>query len=300
MAFLTLHGSLPGWFLPTLASALLLGFYDFCKKHAVRDNAVAPVLFSATLAGTVSFVLVTAFSGHWAETVHCSGKFYGLLFLKAVLVSSSWACVYCAMRDLPISIAAPIRASSPVWTFIGGLLIFGEVPTWIQGGAMLLIFGGYCAFSLLGKLEGFPLKSPGMVWIFTGTVLGSASALYDKFLLNTMQIPPATVQFYFTVNLIPVLGAGWATAHWLGVKGRPFQWRWSIIGAGVLVLLADYCYFYAVGLPDIHISVLSLVRRCGCIVPFTLGAVCFHDRNIRGKALALAVILLGVAILGLC
>ena len=33
------------WFLPTLISALGLGFYDICKKHAVKDNAVMPVLF---------------------------------------------------------------------------------------------------------------------------------------------------------------------------------------------------------------------------------------------------------------
>ncbi len=34
-----------GRLLPVLASALALGFYDICKKHALRDNSVMPVLF---------------------------------------------------------------------------------------------------------------------------------------------------------------------------------------------------------------------------------------------------------------
>lgn len=297
---LTLNGLLPAWFLPVLGSAVSLGFYDFCKKHAVKDNAVPPVLFLATLSGTISFVLFTIFSGNWDAAVHCSLNSYLLLLLKAVLVASSWWSVFYAMRDLPLSIAAPIRASAPLWTFLGSLAIYGEIPTWIQGGAMLLIFVGYCVFSMLGKMEGFSLRSGSMHWLIAGTLLGAASALYDKFLLNRLGIPRETVQFYFAVNLIPVLGAGWWITNKFRLSGNcKFQWRYTIVLAGVLLILADYLYFYAVGLPDIKISILSLVRRCGCIVPFVLSALYFHDRHIRGKAIALAVILLGVAILGL-
>ena len=62
---------------------------------------------------------------------------------------------------------------------------------------------------------------------------------------------------------------------------------------------ADYAYFYAVSMPDIHISILSLVRRCSCIVTFAFGVWYFRDLNIRRKVIALALILAGVAILAL-
>ena len=52
-------------------------------------------------------------------------------------------------------------------------------------------------------------------------------------------------------------------------------------------------------MPDIHISILSLVRRCNCIVTFGFGVWLFHDTNIKRKALALLFILLGVIILAL-
>ena len=37
------------WIVASLVSALFLGVYDLCIKHAIRDNAVLPVLFFSTL-----------------------------------------------------------------------------------------------------------------------------------------------------------------------------------------------------------------------------------------------------------
>ncbi|MBR1953323.1 MAG: EamA family transporter, partial [Lentisphaeria bacterium] len=120
--------SLPGWFLPTVLSALALGFYDISKKHAVNKNSVMPVLFFATLSGSLLYVLTLALCGRVAAAAVCTPGQFGLVLLKFLLVSSSWICVYYAMRDLPISLASPIRASSPLWTVIGGIMLFGELP----------------------------------------------------------------------------------------------------------------------------------------------------------------------------
>ena len=174
--------SLPAWLLPVLGSAFALGFYDLCKKHAVNRNSVMHVLFFATLCGSAFYLIATLLWTGSFDDARCSGRDFALIVLKSMLVSSSWTCVYYAMRDLPISIAAPIRASSPVWTFLGGLLLFHEVPTLLQGVAMLLIFTGYYLFSVLGKLEGISFRRAREVHlILLGTILGAASALYDKY-----------------------------------------------------------------------------------------------------------------------
>ena len=60
------------WFLPVLGSALGLGFYDLCKKHAVRENSVMPVLFFATLCGSAVFTAMTFLFGDWQTSVYCS------------------------------------------------------------------------------------------------------------------------------------------------------------------------------------------------------------------------------------
>ena len=292
--------SLTSWILPVLGSAFALGFYDLSKKHAVNKNSVMHVLFFATLCGSAFYLLATVlWTGSLADA-RCSERDFVLIVLKSVLVASSWTCVYYAMRDLPISIAAPIRASSPLWTFLGGLLLFHEVPTLPQGIAMLLIFTGYYLFSVFGKLEGISFRRAREVHlILLGTLLGAASALYDKYLLNTLHIPPRTVQFWFSVDLVVILGAGCLIRSKCFGKKHRFVWRWTIPLTGILLILADFLYFYAVSMPDIRISIVSLVRRCSCIVSFTAGSWYFRDVHVKKKACALALILLGVVILAL-
>lgn len=291
--------SISSWMPPVLGSALALGIYDLCKKHAVRDNSVMPVLFFATLSGSLLFVTLTALGGGLTEAWRCTGTQWWLLLLKSALVAASWTCVYYALRELPISIAAPIRASSPVWTFFGGLVLFNEIPGWMQGVGMLLIFIGYYCFSVLGKLEGISFRrSAGMRLIVLGTLLGAASALYDKFLLNRLGIPAKTVQLHFSIDLVAILGVAWLVRTGFGRK-HEFHWRWSIPATGMLLIAADFLYFYAVSMPEIQISQISLVRRTSCVVTFFAGAWIFRDSNVRAKAGALALILLGVAALAL-
>ena len=290
-----------GWMVPILGSALALGFYDLCKKHAVRENTVMPVLFFATLTGTTLFVVASLVSGHFAEFAACSHRDWWLIAAKSLLVGSSWTCVYYAMRDLPISIAAPVRASAPLWTFLGSLVLFHEIPTPWQGVAMVSIFAGYYGFSVLGKLEGFSLRHPSIHLIMAGTLLGAASSLYDKYLLGVLRIPRNTVQLWFSIDIAVLLGAAYLLCLLLLRKKvqRKFQWRWSIPLTGILLIVADWLYFYTVSLPDTQISIISLVRRCSCIVTFAAGSWYFHDTNIRGKVIALGHILLGVILLAL-
>ena len=290
---------LPAWFLPTVLSALALGFYDIAKKHAVNRNSVMPVLFFATLSGSLLYLLVLALCGKATAAAVCTPGQFGLVMLKSLLVSSSWICVYYAMRELPISLASPIRASSPLWTVIGGILLFGELPGIWQVAGMIFIFTGYWFFAGLGKKEGFPPLSKSVLLIVAGTLLGASSALYDKYLLNVCRLPREMLQFYFSVDLVLVLGAAYLIRKFVFRQGVSFEWRWTIPVTGILLIVADYLYFYAVSLPEIHISILSLVRRCSCIVTFAFGVWYFKDLNIKRKVFALILILLGVAILGL-
>lgn len=290
---------LPLWFLPVLGSALLLGLYDLSTKHAVRENAVMPALFFATLSGSALYIGVSLISGT-AEAAVCGWSAWGLIWLKSVLVSASWICVYYAMRELPISIAAPIRASSPLWTFLGGLWLFHEIPTLPQAAGMALMFAGYYVFSVLGKMEGISfLKAKGIHLILLGTLLGAASALYDKYLLNVRGIPVRTVLFWFSADLVLTLGTAYAVRTLCFGRGRRFQWRWSVPLTGIFLIGADFLYFYAVSLPDIQISMVSLVRRSSCIVSFAAGAWLFRDVNVKKKAAALTLLLLGIAVLAL-
>ncbi len=292
---------IPIWLLLTLFSACCLGFYDICRKHAVRENAVMPVLFLATCSGSLFFLLILCCNGSFISSAVCTPGDFFLILIKSLVVASSWTFVYYGVRDLPISIASPIRASSPLWTFIGSMILFHEIPTPVQALGMLCIFGGYLVFSLLGKLEGISFrKHRGIHYMLLGTWLGACSALLDKYLLNTLAIPRSTVQFWFSVDLVILLGMA-LLLRWCFLKKTVsgFQWRWTIPVTGILLIVADYLYFYAISMPEIQISVLSLVRRSSCVITFLCGAYLFRDKNILKKALALSAILLGIVLLAL-
>ena len=47
---------------------------------------------------------------------------------KVALVGSSWAAGYLAMRRLPISLAAPVRATAPLWTLLGAIAHGADRP----------------------------------------------------------------------------------------------------------------------------------------------------------------------------
>lgn len=286
------------WFLPVLLSATVLGFYNICKKSAVKDNSVMPVLFLATFCGSVFFLLITAFSGNLAAAVKCTTSEYLLTLLKSVIVSASWVCVYYALRELPITLAAPIQVTTSLWTVIGGMLIFHEIPDALQAAGMIIIFIGYLCFNLIGKTEGFNWKSKGLILIVAGALLTSVSALFDKYLLYTVKLDRQMLQFYFSVNMVAVLGAAWALRCCFGQKHN-FQWRWGIPLTGILLIIADYAYFYALSVDGAPISMISLVRRCNCVVTFVMGALLFKDGQLKSKAAALALLLIGVVLIAL-
>ena len=79
-----------------------------------------------------------------------------------------------------------------------------------------------------------------------------------------------------------------------------FHWRWSIPATGILLIITDLLYFYALSLPDAQISILSPLRRSSVIAAFIIGGGLFHEKLLLPKAAALAIILIGVVLLTLC
>ena len=290
-----------GWVLPILCSALCLGIYDVFKKHAVRENSVMPVLFLATLSGTLFFLVLTGIRSLYTPLAVCwTPEILIRVFLKSLLVSASWAFVYYGLRELPVSIASPLRSSAPLWSIIGAIIIFGEMPGQWQWCGMILILTGCFLFTLIGSKENFSWRSRGFLFTMTGTLLGAGSALYDKFLLATCHIDPVTLQFHFSWMLVVILGSALGVRCLCFPGGKNFQWRWSIVPTGVLLILADALYFYALSLPESQISILSLLRRSSVVVAFAVGGGIFHEKHLLPKGAALAVILAGAAILSLC
>jgi transporter family protein len=290
------------WWILAALSAACLGLYDVSKKAALNDNAVLPVLFGSSLAGTVLVLPVLLLS--WTEpsllgtlaVPALTGRAHLLIGLKAALITASWVLSFFAMKHLPISLVAPIRASAPLYTLLGAVVLFAERPNlrqWVGIGIILL---AYWAFSVIGRGEGFGFSNNRWIMMaFAGTLLGAAGALYDKYLLRAVRLPPIALQVWFTLYNASLQGMivllAWAPRRRCTT---PFRWRPWIPAVGVLLLVSDYLYFHALATEGALISVVSMIRRTNVVVSFTVGSLVFHDVFVRRKALALAGVLVGL------
>jgi transporter family protein len=284
-----------GWI---LASAVLLAFYDLSKKASVKGNAVLPVLLLATVSGGVAYIAALGAAGGIPAALEVSGKELALVAVKSLVVSTSWVFTYCALKTLPITIATPIRASAPALVFVAAFFLYGERPTVIQGLGMLLVFAGYWVFSKAGKFEGIDFLRSRAVWLAIGGMgMSAVSSIWDKFILQRCAIPVETMQFWFQLGLIAVYAVLFAVQRLLRFDRERFEWRWTIPATGILLAGADWLYFHGLAIPDVPISVGSLMRRFSVVITFVLGAVFFKERNLRRKGLALAGILTGVVLL---
>ncbi len=277
----------------------MLALYDLAKKASVRDNAVLPTLLFSTIAGCAAYVGVLCAAGRFsAAFASITHEILALSAAKSIIVALSWVFTFCALRTLPITIATPIRASAPALVFIAAFFLYGERPGLFEACGMALVFAGYFAFSWAGRGEGIDFRRNRAVWCaFAGMALSACSALWDKYVFQVRGAGVETVQLLFQAGLVAVYAIFLLGRKVLRLKADRFEWRWTIPLVGILLAFADWLYFTGLAQPEVPISVASLMRRFSVVITFVLGAKFFRETNLRRKALALAAILAGIALL---
>ncbi len=292
------------WIAASLISALFLGCYELSTKHAVRDNAVLPVLFFANVCSTAVWagllmvpVLAPGVLPAGLLVAPLTGLQHVQLLGKSALVAFSWVCTYFAVKHLPVSLASPVRATGPMWTLLGAVLVLGERPSWLEGLGIAITLASFVGLSFAGRREGIHFhRDKWFGFLFAGTLLGSLSGLYDKFLLGHAGFSAATVQCWFSIYLALLflpLAVGWKLRWW---PRHLFQWRWSILGISLFLLVADFVYFDALRNPAALVSLVSSLRRGSVLVAFAGGLFLFKEAHGLAKLPAVIGVLVGIVL----
>ena len=289
------------WALLAFMSAALLGCYDFFKKVSLKDNSVVAVLFLNTLFSTLLFAPFIVLS---RTGVIESGPLYVpeaslethlLLLLKAVIVLSSWLCGYIGIKHLPITIVSPIQSTRPVIVLLGALLLFGETLNLYQWIGVIIAILSVFLLSRSGKREGIHFASNRWVaFVALAALFGAVSALYDKFLMRSLE--PILVQSWFNLYQCLLMGciALSLNAFWPAQRGRKFHWSWAIPMISLFLGFADFCYFSSLAQDGALIAVVSMIRRGSVVVSFAFGAFLLHEKNLKSKAIDLVLIIIGL------
>ena len=296
------------WVAAAFLSALLLGLYDVSKKRSLKGNAVVVVLWLNTLFSTIIFLPVIVNGelslGWFDHTPLQSGSGtvadHLLVAIKAAITLSSWLCGYYAIKHLPLTIVGPVNATRPVVVLIGAMILFGErLNLWQWGGVLLTIVSLYL-LSRAGRKEDISFRNSRHVWaLFAAMLLGAVSGLYDKYIISSEGLMPSFVQSWFSVYQLLMMSVIVAIM-WLPRRSvEHFHWSWAIPLISIFVSCADMCYYNALDDADSMIAVVSMIRRSSVVVTFACGALLFGERNLKSKALDLALILVGMVLLAI-
>lgn len=295
------------WLILAFTSAIMLGFYDVAKKQALRHNAVPNILLLNTLLSSLIFLPVIIsgeFSTGWFNnTIFDIGpatpRAHLLIFIKSIIVLSSWAFGYMGIKHLPITLVGPINATRPVMVLLGAMLLFGERLNALQWIGVGLALVSLFLLSRAGKREGIDFKHNR--WIFcvvAAALLGAASGLYDRYIMR--ELPPLMVQGWFNIYQAAIMAiiVIIITLH-QGKNASPIKWTWAIPMISILLSIADLAYFVALSNEESMLSIVSMIRRSSVVVSFACGAILFNEKNLRAKAIDMAFILIGMIFLWL-
>ncbi|GHT50954.1 permease [Bacteroidia bacterium] len=295
------------WIYLAFLSALFLGIYEVCKKISLNGNAVIPVLFLNTFFGSLIFLPVVLISRFSPETLQgtlfyippASWQVHGLIFIKSLIVLVSWIFNFFATKHLPLTLSGPIKATQPVVVLMGALLIFGERLNVYQWLGVLLAVSSFYLLSHTGKKEGINFShDKWILFLVVAVIFGATSALYDKYLMRSLDA--MTVQswfnFYQCLMMVPIMLLLWYPSR---RKTTPFHWSWYIPLISMFLAIGDFFYFNALTDPVSMISIVSMIRRSNVIVIFIAGAWLYKEKNLKSKALELVLVLIGMVFLAM-
>jgi drug/metabolite transporter (DMT)-like permease len=176
-------------------------------------------------------------------------------------------------------------------------LILGERPSVLALLGIATTLGSFFALSVAGGLEGIHFRTNKWIaWLFAGTLFGTLSGLYDKFLLGRVGFTASTVQAWFSIYLALLflpLAVGWKLRWW---PRHEFHWRWSVPFVSLALLVCDFIYFSALREPDALVSVVASLRRASVLVAFGGGLLFFGEVNGRKKLPAVLGVLAGIVL----
>ena len=282
------------WILLAVMSSMCLGVYDIFKKLSLGGNNVLTVLFFNTLFGALlmsPILVLTVAEGSIGFGGDPMGHLY--IFIKSLIVLSSWTMGYYAVKNLPLTITGPINATRPVLVLLGALLIFGERLNALQWVGILLGLCSLYFISRVGSKEGFSVKHSVWLWLMLGaTVMGAVSGLYDKYLLRLYE--PLQVQAWYSLYQCVIMGIVVMIIKRVSHDTTPFVWRWTIPCIALFLTIADVAYFYSLSIDGSMISVVSMIRRGSVLVSFLYGVAVLREKNVKMKLIDLSILLLGL------
>ena len=210
-----------------------------------------------------------------------------LLFMRSVATS-------------PLSLTTPYLAFTPVFTTIGGALVFSEIPSALATVGVCIVCAGAFGLNAVGAGKGAlaPLRAlldeRGSLYMLGVALLWSVSSLVDKSASSTSS--PTFHAGAIALGLTVVYGA------WRSATSRGLSWVRDetsgrvgfIVGAGLVSLVAYFAQLVAYEYTDVS-HVETIKRAVGTLAALVAGHLVFREEGVAKRVVPAALMIIGVA-----
>lgn len=310
------------WLIFAFVSATIVGIRDFFKKTALQRSGMLLVLclvtvFSALL--FMPFIIVSRCTG-WLDdsffyVPESNLALHLCSLMKCVLLIACWLCSFDGIKHLPLTVSGMIAAFGPVETVLAAMLIYGETLSPLQWSGVVVSTASLVSICRSGNGGSANYLGNRHFWLMLlSTVFSAAAALWDKFAVGRHEDGGLGQSVMFIQSWYNIYQAFFLTAALFivfrrnrchaansgggdSLSGLSAKIVMGILAVSVCEVAADLLYDAALQLPDCLVSILAMVRRGSVVVSFVLGALFLHERDIRRKAVDLAMVLVGMALL---
>jgi|688.fasta_scaffold52700_6 transporter family protein len=285
-----------------LLAGVILGLYDFWTKKAMFENMVLAVVFWSALFGAlawmIAFLPISAGTEFHVPVSETNFREQLLILAKGIMMTGSWVFAYYSVRELPMSFSGAMRASGPLWTMLGGAIVFQEFLTPIQFAVVAVAVVGYLMLAQIGRTEGISLiRSAPLCMMLLATILSAMTTVYDKFIVHELNITATKVQAWSAVHRFFLSGILLVWACRYQPAGWKVSWSIWIPLVGLSWVGAEWVYFLAINDSSANVTYLSVFRRSSLIVGFLLSVMLIGEQNVKQKSVVVAILFLSTVIL---
>lgn len=299
------------WVLLALAAATLQATRNALSRELV--GRVSPALtawsrFAFHLPFASVLVAVLAWRDGWPAP---SGPFLAWAAGGAVAQVLGNVALVGAFQVASFSQAVALHKLEVVFGALLGIALFGEVPTALGWGGILLSTAGVLLMNLARQdgsasrawVRAFHFDRGTLYALGCGVLFALASFLFKEAIEALLERNPALGPGRFRAAAHTVFWVAWIqvalmtpAVAWMrpGELGRvPALWR-PMLGIGLTGFLGTLCWFWAFGL-----TLVAYVRAVGqveAVLSIAIAALWFHEPGLRRQLPAVATIVGGVAL----
>ena len=282
------------WVILTFLYAIILGFYNCCKKKAVKMNSIYEVFAYFSLIALILTILINK------DTIFIKTEYLTMIIIKAIILSVSWLIAGYAINKIPISLYAVIMLSKIIFSILLSIILLGESLTLTTLIGMIFVLCGLFLvnsdFEKKGKGEKEEKKEISikqLVLLLFSCLLGSISSILDKKIL--LNITSSQLQFWFLLFLTIIL---WIVLIFKEKKCnfKLVKYNYWILIMAMTLVLSDRLLFMANEIPESKVSIMTIIKQISTIEIILLGKIMFKEKQILKKMLCSLIIIIGILI----